>query len=101
MQNIRAKIISTEAYSPGSEAVRITAAPVIVSDRSVSFDEENPVEAVFLPMAWNRPGDVAAYAASQIGEVGRLVFAGDDPTGIVPSEFRQDLPIVEFFFPGR
>ncbi len=101
MQNIRAKIVSAQPYDAGSEAVRVFAAPVRVEDRQVTFDESNPIEVVFLPMAWNIAGETAAYVAEQVGQVGMLVFADDEPTGVMPANFNTDLPVVEFFVAGR
>lgn len=99
MSKMRAKIVSTAPYAEGSEAVRAMIAPVQVEGSRVNFGEPTPV--AFLPMPWNLPGECPAYAKSLVGEVGVVVFAEDAPIGLTPPGFDRDLPVVEFFLPGR
>lgn len=103
MQNTRAKIMAVAPYTEGSEAVRVTAAPVRFQDRQVSFDEANPVECVFLPLPWNEAGVALEYANSMVGEVGKFIFnpADEEPTGVNQPDVPADALVVEFFLPGQ
>ncbi|QAY80259.1 hypothetical protein [Sphingosinicella sp. BN140058] len=98
---VRAKMIDAVPYAPGSEAVRVTAAPVRIVEGRVTFDEANPIEAVYVPLPWNIAGEVLRFARDQIGSVGKMCFADGAPIGGIPEEVPADQRFLEFFLVGR